>query len=64
MVQTFIQALLNAIFQQVNAQLHIVGIVRTFFDTENFRLLLWLAPSKGLSLNDCQETGSLPYASH
>ncbi|GFX10858.1 transposable element Tcb1 transposase [Trichonephila clavipes] len=44
----FIQALRNPTFQQDNSRLHVSGIVRTFFDTENIRLLPWSAHSSDL----------------
>ncbi|GFT67180.1 uncharacterized protein TNCV_783321 [Trichonephila clavipes] len=37
----FIRALRNSAFQQDNARPHVVGIVRTFLDTENVRLSSW-----------------------
>ncbi|GFW82627.1 uncharacterized protein TNCV_3491991 [Trichonephila clavipes] len=37
----FIRVLRNPTFQQDNARPHVFGIVRTFLDTENIRLLLW-----------------------
>lgn len=45
----FIRALRNATFQQDNARPHVAGIVRTFLDTENVRLLSWPARSPDLS---------------
>ncbi|GFX59784.1 transposable element Tcb1 transposase [Trichonephila clavipes] len=46
---TFIRALRNPTFQQDNAQPHVAGIVRTFLDMENVRLLPWPARSPDLS---------------
>lgn len=36
-----IRDLWNVKFQQANAELHVSGILQTFFDTESFRLLHW-----------------------
>ncbi|GFW83761.1 transposable element Tcb1 transposase [Trichonephila clavipes] len=43
------QALRNPTFQQDNAWPHFAGIVKTFFYTEDIRLLPWLAHSPDLS---------------
>ncbi|GFW51306.1 transposable element Tcb1 transposase [Trichonephila clavipes] len=48
-VLSFIRALQNPIFKQSNAQPHVAGIVRTFLDTENVRMLAWPARSPDLS---------------
>ncbi|GFS98873.1 transposable element Tcb1 transposase [Trichonephila clavipes] len=45
----FIRALRNPTFQQDNARPHVAGIVRTFLDTEDVRLLPWLALSPDLT---------------
>ncbi|GFU49486.1 transposable element Tc1 transposase [Trichonephila clavipes] len=45
----FIRALRNPTFQQNNKQLYISGIIRTFLDTKNVRLLPWSARSPDLS---------------
>ncbi|GFX41218.1 transposable element Tcb1 transposase [Trichonephila clavipes] len=44
----FIRVLQNPTFNHDNAQLHVTGIVRTFLDTVNVRLLLWSARSPDL----------------
>ncbi|GFW26152.1 uncharacterized protein TNCV_3396481 [Trichonephila clavipes] len=43
------RALRNPTFQQDNARPHVAGIVRTFLDTKNVRLLPWPAHSSDLS---------------
>ncbi|GFU99134.1 uncharacterized protein TNCV_1228481 [Trichonephila clavipes] len=45
----FIQALRNPTFQQDNSQPHVAGIVWTFLDTGNVRLLPWPTRSPDLS---------------
>ncbi|GFY21047.1 transposable element Tcb1 transposase [Trichonephila clavipes] len=40
----FIRVLRNPTFKQDNAQPYVTGIVRTFHDMENVRLLLWPTP--------------------
>ncbi|GFX61655.1 transposable element Tcb1 transposase [Trichonephila clavipes] len=45
----FIPALRSPTFQQDNARQHVVGILRTFLDGENVRLLTWPARSQDLS---------------
>ncbi|GFY03987.1 transposable element Tcb1 transposase [Trichonephila clavipes] len=45
----FISALRNPTFQQDNARSYVAGIVRTFLDTENVRLLPWSARSPDLT---------------
>ncbi|GFW90235.1 transposable element Tcb2 transposase [Trichonephila clavipes] len=46
----FIRALRNPAFKQDNARQHVAGIVRTFLDTKNVRLLPCPARSPDLSL--------------
>ncbi|GFW91962.1 transposable element Tcb1 transposase [Trichonephila clavipes] len=41
----FIRVLRNPTFKQDNARPHVAGIVRTFLDKENVRLLPWPARS-------------------
>ncbi|GFV24830.1 hypothetical protein TNCV_882981 [Trichonephila clavipes] len=43
-----VKVLRNPTFQQDNARPHIAGIVRTFLDTKNVRLLPWSARSPDL----------------
>ncbi|GFX68371.1 uncharacterized protein TNCV_2817451 [Trichonephila clavipes] len=45
---TFIRVPRNSTFEQDNALPHVVGIVQTFLDTENVRLLPWPARSADL----------------
>ena len=45
----FIRVLRNATFPQNNPRPHVAGIVRTFLDRENVRLLPWAARSPDLS---------------
>ncbi|GFV29026.1 transposable element Tcb1 transposase [Trichonephila clavipes] len=44
-----VRDLRNLTFQQDNERPHVVGIVRTFLDTENVRLPFWPARSPDLS---------------
>ncbi|GFT13655.1 transposable element Tcb1 transposase [Trichonephila clavipes] len=46
---TFIRVLQNPTFKLDNARPHVAGIVRTFLDTENVRLLPWTARLPDLS---------------
>ncbi|GFT22461.1 transposable element Tcb1 transposase [Trichonephila clavipes] len=48
MALLFIRALRNPTLPQDNAQPHVESIIRTFLDTENFRLLNW--PARSLNL--------------
>ncbi|GFU50372.1 transposable element Tcb2 transposase [Trichonephila clavipes] len=45
----FIRVPRNPTFKHDNARSHVAGIVRTFLDTENVRLLTWPASSPDLS---------------
>ncbi|GFX63509.1 transposable element Tcb1 transposase [Trichonephila clavipes] len=45
----FIRVLRNPTFKQDNARPYVAGIVQTFLDTENVRLLPWPARSPDLS---------------
>ncbi|GFU50267.1 uncharacterized protein TNCV_301001 [Trichonephila clavipes] len=49
MTLPFIRVLRNPTFKQGNARIHAAGIVWTFLDTENVRLLSWSARSLDLS---------------
>ncbi|GFX98549.1 hypothetical protein TNCV_1501271 [Trichonephila clavipes] len=46
---SFIRTLLNRTLQQNRVRAHVAGIVHTFLDTENVRLLPWPARSPDLS---------------
>ncbi|GFS61569.1 hypothetical protein TNCV_4312521 [Trichonephila clavipes] len=64
-----IQALRNPTFQQDNTWPRVSGIVRTFLDKENVRLLPWTACSPYLTnrkrlVDGCREIGSSLYSSH
>ncbi|GFV79940.1 transposable element Tcb1 transposase [Trichonephila clavipes] len=67
--QPFIGVLRNPMFKQDNARPHVAGIVRTFLETENFRLALsniFTGPftNRKRLVYYCRVTGSSPYASH